>query len=342
MRGGRIRIQRDPETVLRVSDDILKCVGYVYEQTHTDATGRYGDAWATGFFVSLPCASEELKEHRMHYFVTAKHVITDLQNSDVFLTANKKNGGTTSKFSVPEQRFWTHPTDKNADVAVIQIGIDPTADIISVAVEDFGLPDRLEHWHIGIGDDVLSVGLFSAIPGNSSNTPIVRFGNIAMMPPEQIQTEMGYTDAYLIEARSIGGMSGSPVFVRPTIKQRVQTTDGEDLTVFYSGAGETLFGMAQGHWDIREEDINKPSFVHDRKRGVNYGVAVVVPARKIYETLYSPALMEMRKAQEQQILRRTVPGSDSARPKDKTSPFTKTDFEGALKKVSRKLPREHK
>jgi hypothetical protein len=33
-----------------------------------------------------------------------------------------------------------------------------------------------------------------------------------------------------------------------------------------------LFGMAQGHWDIREEDINKPPFVHDRKRGVNYNV----------------------------------------------------------------------
>jgi hypothetical protein len=227
-------------------------------------------------------------------------------------------------------------------VAVIQIGIDPTADIISVAVEDFGLPDRLEHWNIGIGDDVHAVGLFSAIPGNSSNTPIVRFGNIAMMPPDQIQTDLGYTDAYLIEARSIGGMSGSPVFVRRTIKQEVTTTDGKSLTVFYSGAGETLFGMAQSHWDIREEDINKPSFVHDRKRGVNYGVAVVVPARKIYETLHSPTLIEMRKAQEQQILRRTVPSSDSAGPKDRTSPFTKDDFNAALKKVSRKVgPRKN-
>jgi hypothetical protein len=339
MRCGRIRIQRDPsEPILRVSDDILKCVGYVYQQTHKDATGVYGDVWATGFFVSLPCVSPELKEHhRMHYFVTAKHVITDLQHGDIFLTANKKTGGTTSDFSVPEQRFWTHPTDNNADVAVVQIGIDPTADIISVAVEDFGLPDRLEQWNIGIGDDVHAVGLFSAIPGNNSNTPIVRFGNIAMMPPEQIQTDLGYTDAYLIEARSIGGMSGSPVFVRRTIKQEVTTTGGKSLTVFYSGAGETLFGMAQSHWDIREEDINKPSFVHDRKRGVNYGIAVVVPARKIYETLYSPALIEMRKAQEQQILRRTVPGSDSARPKDKTPPFTKVDFDAALKKVSRKI-----
>jgi len=60
--------------------------------------------------------------------------------------------------------------------------------------------------------------------------------------------------------------------------------------------------MVHGHWDIREEDINKPSFTHDRKRGVNYGIAVVVPALKIYETLYNPILVANRRAQEQSMI----------------------------------------
>jgi len=337
MRSGRIRIQREP---VRLPEDILKCVGYVCEQSHSDAMGVYGNAWATGFFVSLPCELEELLEHRMHYFVTAKHVVNDLKDRDIFITANKKTEGTTSNFSVLEHRFWTHPTDPNADVAVIQVGIDPTADVISVALEDFGVLSRLREWRIGIGDDIHAVGLFSAVPGDSSNTPIVRCGNIAMMPPEPIQTELGYTDAYLVEARSIGGMSGSPIFVRPTIQQRVKSTDGKNIWVYYSGAGETLLGMVQGHWDIREEDINKPSFVHDRKRGVNYGIAVVVPAFKIYETLYSQALIQMRREQEKQILKRTVPGSDSAK-EDQTT-MTKDDFEAALRKVSRKIDAKKK
>jgi hypothetical protein len=278
----------------------------------------------------------------MQYFVTVKHALDELKDTDIFLTANKKNGGTTSKFSIPEQRFWLHPNDPNADIAVTQIGIDPTADVVNVAIEDFGLPERLERLSIGIGDDVHAVGLFSPIPsGDSGNFPIVRCGNIAMMPPEQIQTDYGYTDAYLIEARSIGGMSGSPVFVRPTIRQRVESTQGQKIMAFYSGAGETLLGMVLSHWDIREEDINKPFFAPDRKRGVNYGIAVIAPAFKIYETLYSEALVQMRREQEQQLLKRAIPGNDSAKSEQRPT-ITRGEFESALKKVSRKTTPEKK
>jgi hypothetical protein len=61
-----------------------------------------------------------------------------------------------------------------------------------------------------------------------------------------------------------------------------------EVTVLAEPQRETLLGMAQGHWDIREEEINKPRFTHDSKRGVNYGVGLVVPASKIYETIYQP------------------------------------------------------
>jgi hypothetical protein len=49
--------------------------------------------------------------------------------------------------------------------------------------------------------------------GRHQNVPIVRVGNFASYPAEQIQTGFGRMDAFLIEARSIGGLSGSPVFV---------------------------------------------------------------------------------------------------------------------------------
>jgi hypothetical protein len=48
--------------------------------------------------------------------------------------------------------------------------------------------------------------------GDLKNVPIVRVGNLASYPSEQIQTRaFGRMEAYLIEARSIGGLSGSPV-----------------------------------------------------------------------------------------------------------------------------------
>lgn len=101
-----------------------------------------------------------------------------------------------------------------------------------------------------------------------------------MMPTEQIQADMGFSDVYLVEARSLGGMSRSPVFVKPTLRQKVKTEDGKLINGFLSGTGETLLGMVHGHWDIREEEINRPSFTHDRKRGVNYGESGLNPPTK--------------------------------------------------------------
>lgn len=336
MRSGRIRIVEQRESSVRIPDLILKCVGYVCEVTHRDATGAYGDPYATGFFIAIPCESPELREMRMNYFVTAKHVAQQLTDRPIYFSVNKHGGGVVQQIGVGNW-WWTHPQDVNADVAITLVGVNPAADIIPVAIETIGLPARLSAMNVGIGDEVFALGLFSAVPGNHSNMPIVRCGNIAMMPTEQVQTELGYTDVYLVEARSIGGMSGSPVFVIPTLNQKVKRqVDGAIVPAFFSGTGETLLGMVQGHWDIREEDINKPSFTHDRKRGVNYGIAVVVPAFKLYETVYQPELVAHRKRLEEDILRRNIPGSDSARPSDKKPTFTKADFEAALSKATQK------
>jgi len=336
MRGGRIRIAERPDHSVRIPDDVLKCVGYVCEATHRDATGVYGDPYATGFFLAIPCESPELKEQRFVYFVTAKHVATDLQDREIFFLINKKGGGASNQTAVIGNRWEVHPTDANADVAVIQVAMHPSADIVPVAVETIGLPEKLNKITAGIGDETHTVGLFSAVPGNQQNMPIVRCGNIAMMPTEQIQTELGYTDVYLVEARSIGGMSGSPVFVQPTVREHIKLGDGTPSVRFAKGPGETLLGMMQGHWAIRESEINAPSFTHDRPRGVNYGIAVVVPAFKIHETIYKPELMAMRKKQEAQILRKNVPSSDRPEPKEEET-FTQADFETALKKVARKI-----
>ena len=335
MRSGRIRFAPRPELSVRVPDDVLKTVGYVCEVTHRDATGVYGDPYATGFFLAVPCESQELKEQRFTYFVTAKHVASDLQEREIFFLINKKGGGASNQTSIIGNRWELHPTDANADVAVIQVAMHPSADIIPVAIETIGLPQRLEKLTVGIGDETHTVGLFSAVPGDHQNMPIIRCGNIAMMPTEQIQTELGYTDVYLVEARSIGGMSGSPTFVQPTVREHTKLLDGTPSVRFSKGPGETLLGMMQAHWAIRESEINSPSFTHDRQRGVNYGIAVVVPAFKIYETIYKAELVAMRKEQEAQILRKNVPSSDRPDPKTETI-FTKDNFESALKKASRK------
>ncbi len=203
-----------------------------------------------------------------------------------------------------DARWYEHP-DSSVDLAVNCL-IDPTSDISAFGVEDFFDPASKGN-QIGPGDEVFFCGLFVPAPGMGKNFPLVRHGNLAMLPDEQIQTEFGFADVYLVEARSIGGISGSPVWVRETVELRAKRDDGRP--VLMRGPGEMkLLGLMQAHWDVK--DINKYDFAHD-PRGVNLGVAIVVPAKKILEVINLPEMASRRREAEARFRSRIAPGFDS-------------------------------
>jgi hypothetical protein len=268
------------------------------------------------------------------------HVAKGLEEREgIYFLVNKKGGGTISVPS-PDRNFYFHPTDPAADVAVIRCGLVKGMDFVATNMNDLLTPEAIREKNIGIGDEVFITGLFKPASGLDRVMPILRYGNIAMIPEEQVQTELGYADVYLIEARSIGGVSGSPVFVRETIAVEHKTKDGKTAT--FHGVGDShCIGLMQSHWDILPQEINNTSIVQNRKAGVNIGIAVVTPAIKIIETLKRPELMKQREAEEEKLRNQMVPGMDSAdeaQPgKAETLPFTGDDFEAALKRASRKI-----
>jgi hypothetical protein len=82
------------------------------------------------------------------------------------------------------------------------------------------------------------VGLFTRFTGTTHLIPIVRTGNVAMMPRDRLPIAgFGEMEAYLAEGRSIGGLSGSPVFVRNTTKMPIQNAKGTSH----------LYGLGEGH-----------------------------------------------------------------------------------------------
>jgi hypothetical protein len=91
-------------------------------------------------------------------------------------------------------------------------------------------------------------------------------------------TKIGKMDAYLIEARSIGGLSESPAFVYRTVP-------------FCTG-NFYLLGLIHGHRDIAPELKNDLDMPHDLFEKVNMGIAIVVPAKKILEVLNQPKILE--------------------------------------------------
>jgi hypothetical protein len=333
----RIPSWKDYYRPVRVSDYALTCIGFICETAIRDVSGPKGDPYATGFFVSVPSSAQ--RGARYLYFATAKHVAEDLKDSDVHILVNRRGGGTTEVVGTDPPTWYLHPTDLTCDVAIVPVVPNPEAEFTSIPIEHMLTKEMIEEFTIGIGDEVYSVGLFTGVENTSKNIPILRHGNISMMPAEQIQTELGFADVYLIEARSIGGMSGSPVFVRPSGKIPIQLLlDGTFEALLGVRDTTKLLGIIHGHWSVRETDINQYPVTQDSKRGVNYGIAIVVPAFKLIETLNRPDLLDARMKSDEKLKKRGVPGMDSAKREEvEHEPFTQAEFEDALKKASRKV-----
>jgi hypothetical protein len=151
---------------------------------------------------------------------------------------------------------------------------------------------------IGLGDETFAIGLFRSHHGAQRNIPIVRIGSIAAMPEEPIRTKHGgFIDGYLIEMRSIAGLSGSPVFVdRPEVPPMgfmpdpSFRPDPEKVNWFRYH----FLGLIHGHFDVPSplEDIanedDTPAI------GINTGMGVVIPASMVLETLYQQDLNDER------------------------------------------------
>jgi hypothetical protein len=84
-------------------------------------------------------------------------------------------------------------------------------------------------------------------------------------------------DAYLIESRSLGGISGSPVFVRETLCN--------PLTGNLRAGAMQCLGLVHGHWVT-------PRGVDQEPLGI--GVSIVVPSAKIRECFRDPRIVEAR------------------------------------------------
>jgi hypothetical protein len=273
---------------MRVPDEVRQCVVYL----GLPIAGEDGSEtmWpkGTAFFVGMP--SQKLESVAYVYLVTAKHVATRLQQQQFLIRVNDTRGTATFVRS-GDARWWFHPSDESVDVAVLPWAPPEYVEHKRVPIAMFLTEEIVQSKSIGTGDEVFITGLFIHLAGSARNLPIVRMGNIAMMPDEPVPTSVGSIEAYLIEARSIGGLSGSPAFVRQTVSAGI--------------GGFYLLGLMHGHWDIPPEarDDRVPEADEEAQGRVNMGIAVVVPATKILEVLSQPALAEMRETLDRQLER---------------------------------------
>lgn len=286
---------------MRVPPEVKKCVCFIARPADGADGTHQAELIGTAFFVGL--ASKKIPRLSYLYLVTARHVAEQVMNGPFWVRVNTKDGS--SKLYAGNNVKWIFHPDENVDVALFPWGI-PFDQLESKYVSDsmFLTDEVIDNKNIGVGNEVLITGLFHKVEGKERNLPIVRVGNVAMMEDELIPTSRGVMEVYLIEARSIGGISGSPVFVY------------EEVDV---GTGRIyLMGLMHGHWDISDA-VMKSATVQDTAGGdsINMGIAIVVPAKKIIETLNVRELVDQRNKVDKQREEENLPVADAVETNDK-------------------------
>lgn len=244
----------------------------------------------TAFFVSQPYT--RWPDHSHVYLVTARHCVEG--KTDLVARLNSPPHGPeggTYLLDLPDGDEWLkHPApapgEDYVDVAAMKV---PDLSVFGAWAAGYGwarmsmfFPESLlgdePESGVGIGDEVVALGLLTVHYGEDRNEPVMRMGNLAMVPKEPVLVHYKGGPSrrmrlYLTELRSISGLSGSPVFVR----HRTFPGDPEQAPM-------SLLGLMIGHWD--DPDSN------------HMGFGKVVPAQLIAEVIDQEDEVKRRDAEE--------------------------------------------
>lgn len=272
-----------------IPTDIKKVVAFIYYPS--DPTNALPDG--TGFFVGVPDVN--VTNRMFIYLVTARHVVRPSEKNwlpFIFARLNRRDGSSEKIVlpiipSGPNKNAFVH-TDSSVDIAVVPFAPDQAVyDYLCLPIEFVTSEADFKSLDIHEGSDVFFTGMFSPHLGVKRNTPITRFGKVALMTDEKIDWVTGKTDLYLMEANSYPGNSGSPVFFQ------IGAERGSSIVISAGGPTIKLAGVMSGCYTdiqpIKTVSISTNQFVTP-----NLGISGVVPSYELKDILFSKELKQQR------------------------------------------------
>ncbi len=293
---------------MQIDNNHLNTTAFLCIERQTEA-GLVAAPSATVFFV----ADRDGTRPYPVWAVTARHCIEEARASEKPMYIRVNAGD--SFVDVPTQAddwyesgeadvaclYWSN--DEVAPQSVIPLGqlVDENY-CYRFGKYAFGLGDEADEQEVYLGAEIAFLGLFSQHAGKQRNLPVARFGAIARLPQEPITVARSNgnesIEGYLVEARSWGGHSGSPVFwahpftavielpappSQGNRQQRRQAQRGPRKTVHASKQDQllTLLGLVSAHFDIPQEATTTGDVLGKIVTDVNAGMAVVTPAHFI-------------------------------------------------------------
>jgi hypothetical protein len=334
---------------MRIPDTITKAIGFLCFKILDGPLANTYKAFATGLIVGVYYPERQML---FTHLVVAKHSISEIQKRGIetlFVRLNTHEGGSDYvEFNLRTSGFMMS-VNESIDLATMPIGIDYTKfDVKPLDVEVFATENVIRDQWIGLGDDLFVPSLFVARTGNQRNIPIIRTGIIASMPDEPIKDGEFEYNAFLAELRSIGGISGSPVFVYLDKNRAVPTLlPHNQQSTFY------LLGLICGHWNLGQKQQLQHSDIsleegsqfdipigYNKGETLNVGIAIITPAQEIFDLVMSDKFEELR----QSVMNKTtsaetiVEDSDFFVSSDAEEPISEADaFIDNLKRASRRI-----
>jgi hypothetical protein len=252
----------------------------------------------TGFVVAVPGAHGN--SHL--YVVTAKHVAEKTECCPIIMGFSYRDGSK-ALLEADNVHWYFHPTEASAvDAAVTPFA--PTQwdllDLEPVPEHLFASSERMRKASIGVGDEITGIGVFTRFSYEDRHLPIIRTGNLAMLPTVHIPVkDFEPMEAYIAE---IEGSSGSPIWVRPNAYFNAAQKGGgvEKPSVPFSGDTEmTFLGLLHGRWEVSKRAMEG----HNAQYTENMvsGMSIIVPAHKILEVINQAELATMRKRDDEKI-----------------------------------------
>jgi hypothetical protein len=220
--------------------------------------------------------------------------------------------------------------------------------IKTVPLSMFITADSMKEADIGPGDEVFMLGRFIKHDGKLTNTPSVRFGNLSMTAAPIEHPTLGTQESFAVEMRSLGGYSGSPVFVYPS------PWNMNSGNVQLGGSRLFLLGVDWGHivdhLEVREKIVVTEQAAATERPvsyvAANTGMNGVVPAWKLAKMLGKNPWTTAIEAEENRLLAANAasnPGmalDSSARPADGENPTHREDFTRLVDSAAPKPERE--
>jgi len=258
----------------------------------------------TGFVVGYP--SKTKPDEVIPFVVTARHVIGENQRIFVrYSTTDPKKPGL-AEYDVGAMRqagdFFPHP-DEGVDIAIFRIPAWSAAKLNFVPYDLVATKQVFEGEDIQPTDRIIFPSLLMNFIGTGRNYPVMRNGAIALIPDERVPLKFKVGDreisteqnVLLVNATSMPGASGSPVFLDPGPRIKANQYN-------LGGTKTYLLGVMHGFYQTAPRELTNVETTGAKQMfQENSGIAIVFPSWRIREIVESEPFQKRVKEIDEQI-----------------------------------------